>query len=152
MSVVVDERSRPAARDDLWHGGAPSRHPGDQLLPPAVTGLRRTSSQLSLRAGLRDIAYRADRVYLSADRELARIWAGQWISGDGRVGYGWLYRVEADVDLLEPDEDLLSLPGLSYQIPRATVSSVYTRAVAPNQPVFARTLQRVLNDLKQARD
>jgi len=123
VSVIAGGRGQPSTRNELWHGGAPGRRPGDQLLPPAVTGLQRTSSQLSMAEGLDDIAYRSDRIYLSTDRELARIWAGQWTDLDGRVGYGWLYRVEVDVDALEPDEDLLSLPGLSYQAPRATVSS-----------------------------
>lgn len=89
-------------------------------------------------AGLGDIAYRPDRVYLSADRELARIWgAGYWTNADGRVGYGWLYRVEVDVGSLEPDEDLLSLPGLSFQAPSATVSSVYSRG--RSQPAGVRS-------------
>lgn len=89
----------------------------------------------------------ADRVYLSTDRGLARIWAGQWTDGDGRVGDGWLYRVRVDVDALEPDEDVLSLPGLSYQALMAVGSSVYAR----HQPAFAHKLQRVLHDLEQAR-
>jgi len=138
-------------RSGLWHGGAPGRKPGEDLLPPSVTGLERTSAALSLQSGLGDIAHRRDRVYLTSDRELAKVWAGQWCNTVGQVGYGWLYRISADEDVLEPDDDLLSLPGLSFQAPRARVDSVYAKAVSPNQPGFARTLQRVLRDLESAK-
>lgn len=138
-------------RRDLWHGGAPGRKQGERLLPPAVTGLQRTSTSLSIAAGLDSIAHRRDRVYLTVDRELARVWAGQWISVEGRVGHGWLYRVSAEVELLEPDADLLSLPGLSFQAPEAVVDRVYERAVSPGQAAFRRTLERVIRDLERAK-
>lgn len=75
-------------RTDLWHGGAPGRAPSDLLLPSSVTGLRRTSAVLSVEAGQTGVAHRRDRLYLAADRELAKVWAGQWENSDGRVGYG----------------------------------------------------------------
>lgn len=138
-------------RTDLWHGGAPGRVPGDLLLPPSVTGLLRTSAVLSVEAGLSRVAHRRDRVYLAAGRELARVWAGQWENAGGRVGYGWLYRVSVDDLFLEPDEDLLSLPDVSFQAPEARVEKVYEKAVAPNQPAFRRTLQRTLAGLAAAK-
>lgn len=79
-------------RVDLWHGGAPGRRTGELLLSPSVTGLRRTSRDLSVSAGLGQIAYRVDLVYLTSDRDLTRVWAGQWTAGSGAAGYGWLYR------------------------------------------------------------
>lgn len=137
-------------RRDLWHGGAPGRKPGERLLPPAVTGLQRTSTSLSIAAGLGSIAHRNDRVYVTVDRDLARVWAGQWTNAEGRVGHGWLYRVSAKVELLEPDADLLSLPGLSFQAPEAVVDRVYERAVGPDQVKFRKTLERVLRNLERA--
>lgn len=151
-TVLVELRKESRSlRTDLWHGGAPGRRPGEALLPPSVTGLQRTSAVLSLQAGQRQIAHRSDRVYVTTSRDLARVWAGQWSNEEGRVGYGWLYRVRADHAQLEPDDDLLSLPGLSFQTPIAYVESVYARAVAPDQAAFRSTLERVLRDLEAAK-
>jgi hypothetical protein len=79
------------------------------------------------------------------------VWAGQWTATNGVVGYGWLYRIAAEEAVLEPDADLLSLPGQSFQAPAAIVISVYERAVAPDQPRFARKLQQVLAAHERAR-
>jgi hypothetical protein len=103
---------------------------------------------MSLEAGLGEIGQRDDRVYVTTDRELARAWAGVWTPDGVHHGGGSLYRVEATD--LEPDDDLLSLPGLSYQTPRAQVLAVYDAHVA-YKPKFASTLQRVLDDLASAK-
>ncbi len=147
----VDDTKTLMIRTDLWHGGAPGRAPSDLLLPPSVTGLRRTSAVLSVEAGQTGVAHRRDRLYLAADRELAKVWVGQWENSDGRVGYGWLYWVSVDELMLEPDDALLSLPGVSFQPPEAQVEKVYDKPVAPNQPSFRRILQRTLDDLAVAK-
>lgn len=90
-------------------------------------------------------------MYLAAERDLARVWAGQWTNPAGRVGYRWLYRVSVTEDLLEVDDDLQSLPGVSFQVPEARVEKVYEKAVSPNQPAFARILKRTLSDLEAAK-
>lgn len=61
---------------------------------------------------------------------------------------GSLYRVEAET--LEPDDDLLSLPGLSFQAPRARVLVVYDAHVAYH-PRFGRVLEKVLADHEAAK-
>lgn len=139
-------------RTDLWHGGAPGRKPGDLLLPPTETGLLCTNGVLSAEAGLAEISYRTDRVYLASSRELARVWAGQWTNPEGRVGYGWLYRVSVETAVLEPDDDLQSLPGVSYQAVSARVESIYEKAVAPDQPAFRRALEQSLRDHAAAKN
>ncbi|TFF04362.1 hypothetical protein [Cellulosimicrobium funkei] len=76
-----------------------------------------------------EIAQRDDRVYLTSDRELARAWAGLWTPDGEHFGNGSLYQVDAELAALEPDEDLLSLEGVSFQVPRAVVRVVYDAAV-----------------------
>lgn len=123
---------------------------GSLLLPPNATGLVRTSTTLSLSMGLGKIAHRRDRVYVTTDRDLARVWAGQWSTPE-QLGYGWLYRVSVPPDEIEPDEDLLSLPGLSFQVPSARVEAIYEKAVAPNQPRFKTKLEKVIGDLEHSK-
>lgn len=88
------------------------------------------------------IAQREDRVYVTSDRNLARAWAGIWTPDGVHHGGGALYQVEAED--LEPDEDLLSLGGLSFQVARARVLTVYDPHVA-YQAKFGRVLERVLS-------
>lgn len=141
----VEQRSTSAR---LWHGGAPGRRPGDWLLPPSETGIASTVRAMSIEAGMTEIGQRDDRVYLTSDRDLARAWAGIWTPDGVRHGGGSLYRVEAET--LEPDDDLLSLPDLSFQAPRARVLVVYDAHVA-YQPRFARVLEKVLVDHESAK-
>src|SRR5262245_49524336 len=126
----------------LWHGGAPGRRANDLLLPPIESGLTFTRRDISVEEGLSHIAQRDDRVYVTTDRTLARAWAGLW-TPDGRTyPGGTLYRVDATD--LEPDEDLLSLHGLSYQVPHATVIAVYDAHVPHDRVRQLAVLQRVL--------
>ena len=136
------------ARPQLWHGGAPGREEGEWLFPPDETGIPVTSRDLSVDAGLDQIAHRRDRVYLTTDRGLAKAWAGIWTPDGERHGGGTLYRVEAD--LLEPDEDLLSLPGVSFQAPRARVVRVYDPYVA-YPPRHLNVLKRILTQHARAK-
>ena len=141
----MEQRSRSAR---LWHGGAPGRRPGDWLLPPSETGIASTVRGMSIEAGMTEIGQRDDRVYVTCDRDLARAWAGIWTPDGVRHGGGSLYRVEAET--LEPDDDLLSLPGLSFQASRARVLVVYDAHVAYH-PRFGRVLEKVLADHEAAK-
>jgi hypothetical protein len=79
---------------------------------------------MTLEEGLTDIAQRHDLVYLTTDRDLARAYASTWTLDGGRYGGGSLYRVDPD-EPPQPDEDMLSSPGLSWQVPSATILHVY---------------------------
>jgi hypothetical protein len=126
----------------LWHGGAPGRRVGDLLLPPSQTGVISAVLQMSLEAGMADISQRPDRVYVTTDRHLAEAWAGVWTPDGAKHGGGALYRVEAED--LEPDEDLLSLTGVSFQTAQARVSAVYNAHV-PFHSKYAKVLQRMVD-------
>ena len=111
-----------ASKQRLWHGDAPGRAVGDQLAPPARPVFGATRLHQSTGQGQRDITHRLDRVYVTTDRHLALAYASTW-SPDGRRSRGGsLYLVESDE--LEPDEDLLSLPGVSFQTRSARVVAV----------------------------
>ena len=133
----------------LWHGGAPGRRPGDLLLPPDQTGGEYTRLRMALEEGQKEIAQRHDRVYLTTDKQLAWAFASMWTPDGTQHGGGALYRVEADV--LEPDEDLLSLEGVSYQSPQARIVAVYDAHVPFNQNKVAAVFQRVLEDHEAAK-
>jgi hypothetical protein len=60
---------------------------------------------------------------------LAQAFAAYWTREPNRKGGGCLYRVEFDDDLLEPDADFPSLPGLSYQAPRGRIVEVVQKGV-----------------------
>lgn len=97
-----------------------------------------------------EIAQRDDRVYLTSDRELARAWAGLWTPDGEHFGNGSLYQVDAELAVLEPDEDLLSLQGVSFQVPRAVVRVVYDAAV-PYSEKHLHVLETLLHRHKRAR-
>lgn len=116
----------------LWHGGAPGRAVGDYILPPTTTGVAFTRIESTMNAGVMDpIAQRRDRVYLTTELDLARVFASDWTQDGSESGYGWIYEVDVDESDLEPDEDLLSLPGVSFQCGSALVTRVWQREVKP---------------------
>lgn len=131
------------ARPRLWHGGAPGRQPGDLLLPPSETGLAYTRATMSAEKGFQgQIAQSSALVYVTTDRELARAYASGWSLDGLTLGGGSLYRVDADE--LEPDQDLLSLPGVSFQTAQARVLTVYDAYVPLDRVRSSRTFERVL--------
>lgn len=138
---------------DLWHGGAPGREPGDLLLPPTATGLRYTRADVASEEQVQDpILQRSDRVYVTTDRELAQVFAAEW-SIDGELhGGGWLYLVEVEEGVLEVDDDLASLPGVSFQAPSARVIRVWQRDVKSTPARSREVLARVLADWQAAKD
>lgn len=131
----------------LWHGGAPGRAVGDVLLPPSESGLEYTRLEMSREGGLDQIGQRLDRVYMTTDKSVAKAYASLWTPDGEKHGGGCLYVVEADD--LEPDDDLLSLPGF-FQAPRATVVTVYDPHVAYD-PKCGKVFDRVLADLAAAK-
>lgn len=104
---------------------------------------------MSIEEGQREIAQRHDRVYFTTDKQVAWAFASMWTPDGTRHGGGALYRVEADV--LEPDEDLLSLERVSYQSPEARVVAVYDAHVPFNQNKVTAVLQRVLKEHEAAK-
>lgn len=136
---------------ELWHGGAPGLNVGDRLLPPTATGLVRTRADQSAEAGLSQISQRRDRVYVTTDRELAKVFARQWFDGTRVRSHGWLYLVEVEQADLEDDDDLRSLPGVSYQAATGFVLAVKDRGVRDDPSASRRALERVLGAHAQAR-
>jgi hypothetical protein len=138
-----------ASAQRLWHGGAPGRQIGELLEPPAVTGLQYTRLHQSIEEGQREIAQRLDRVYVTADRHLALACASTWTPDGVRYRGGSLYLVESDV--LEPDEDLLSLPGVSFQTRSARVIGVAKARVPFDRERSSRKSNEVIARLERAK-
>jgi hypothetical protein len=121
----------------LWHGGAPGLRPGD-LIEPRPDGDTRhlvdgcPTCQAMARGETYEGGPRPDRVYVTADREYARLYA---------AGYprGGLYRVEAIGDLEETTG--VDDPVPSWAVPAARVLAVYD-AVVRLTPAEARRLAR----------
>ena len=108
----------------LWHGGVPGLRPGDLITPDPnrtehlVDGCPTCEAR---RAGtpLAEDDNDPTLVYVTTDREYARVYASGWPRGD-------LYRVEVDTPLPEPtDNDAAP----SWAVPAARVLAVYDRAV-----------------------
>lgn len=109
-----------------------------------MTGLQYTRRTKSLREGRTDIGQSHSFVYVTTDRDLAAAYASLWSLDGGPQGGGALYRVTvADTDM-EPDADLRSLPGVSFQAPSAQVLSVYNAHVQFDPVRSNRAIRRVL--------
>ena len=131
----------------LWHGGACGLRAGDPLLPPSET---KAFSRLtiSVEEGLTDIAQRLDRVYATTDRALGRAWASLFTPDGETFPGGALYRVELEDP--EPDADLRSSPGLSYEARRGRILVVYDGHV-PYDRKRLTYLQRLLAEHERRR-
>jgi hypothetical protein len=106
---------------ELYHGGAPGLKAGDELLPPVLTGFKRSNDVITGKAPRgRTRAYRRNLVYATSDRILAEAMAFEYTADTQRLGTGWLYRVEFDEVLIRADEDFPTL-GTSFQAPRGTI-------------------------------
>lgn len=110
-----------------FHGGVSGLYPGDRLLPPSQTGAR--ASRDFLPEAMREMAahVRTDRVFLTTELELARMYAGLHPDGDRRRG-GDLYRVVPEGPV-EPDPDWDGEPGVSVQVASARVVGIVKTGV-----------------------
>lgn len=105
-------------------------------------------------SGLGQIAQRTDKVYVTSDVKLARVYAGMWTNPTAKVpraGGGSVYQVEIEDGSLEPDEDLLSLPGVSFQAKSAAIVGVQYKSVPHNKGQFAKKLAEVLHQHSRAK-
>lgn len=107
----------------FWHGGAPGLTVGETVLP--LSQIKSGSLLSLLPAGYGANPSRADRVYVTSDREFARAYAARFsIKFPGANGAGALYRVEPrapfEVDL---DYDHVR-PRMSVQCGSALVTGV----------------------------
>ena len=130
-----------ARRVRLWHGGVAGLRPGDQLLPPAVTGAT-GMRQESIDAGFKRIATSESQVYVTTERSLARAIAAHWSARERGRGRGWVYRVDLEEFDLAIDDDLPRGPFISFQLPSARVAIVADSGVDSTDPRHARVLQR----------
>jgi hypothetical protein len=131
----------------LFHGGAPGLEDNGLILPPSKTGALSTTLQSTLNGGLTDIAQRPDKVYLTSDVKLARVYAGMWTDPTAkaqRAGGGSIYEVEVEDGSLAPDEDVKSMPGVSFQADSAVIVRVQHKHVPFNKEQFAKKLNDVL--------
>lgn len=118
----------------LWHGGVPGMKAGSTLLPPDLTGAQSLSEYRQMVGAGADVL-RTDRVFVAADREVARAYAALKPNGA-------LYEVRP-LGELEEDPDC-TVPGLSWQCRAAVVVSVVDPLVWLHSRPVARWF-RVLN-------
>lgn len=115
-----------------WHGGAPGRVVGDELLSrDDAARLLTTPTTHGLQAGYALGVTRPDRVYFTSDRNFARAYASRHQTGDRTTGVvyerGSLYRVEP-IGAVEEDQDF-SGRGVSWCAPKARVVAVEEKDV-----------------------
>ena len=109
----------------LWHGGVPGLRAGDLITAPLTDRTEHLIDGCPVcearRAGKPMSGDDADpaRVYVTTDREYARLYAAGWPRGD-------LYRVEA-VGEMVPTGDADAAP--SWAVESARVIAVYDRCV-----------------------
>lgn len=117
--MSAEENAEPTIR--YWHGGAPGRKVGDELLPPSRSKFAVTNKVLTGFAGRdRERAYRDDRVYATSDRKLAEVFAILYTQDRKRQGIGHVYEVELENP--EPDKDFLRTEFVhSYEARRGVI-------------------------------
>lgn len=110
-----------------WHGGIPGLRPGDLIQPVSVTGTTDhlvdgcpTCEARKATGRPEDGGPRSDRVYVTTNREYARLYAAGWPRGA-------LYRVEPLGELEETTGRDDPLP--SWAVPEARVLAVYDACV-----------------------
>lgn len=103
-----------------FHGGIPDLRPGDLILPPDKTGTDHRLSAYITDADRAPHARRTDVVYLTAARNVARVFAALYPDGA-------LYQVEP-CGPVEPDPDCLT-PEASWQCAAARVVAVVDAVV-----------------------
>lgn len=123
-----------------WHGGAPGLRPGDLITPPRgddrghlIDGCP-TCEARRRGAPLASDHAQPDRIYITTDREYARIYA---------AGYprGALYVVDPVGELLEETTGVDD-PVSSWAVPAATVRAVYDPVVTMTPAQVRRAVRR----------
>ena len=122
----------------LWHGGAPGLRVGDLIEPRAKDDQRHlvdgcpTCEAMKSHERPEGLA-KADRVYVTTDREYARIYA---------AGYprGGLYRVDPVGDMEETTG--IDDPAPSWAVPAACVVAVYDAVVVWTPKDTRRAMRR----------
>ena len=108
----------------FYHGGRGGLHPGRLLLPPTAQGIVGAPKRhLDYPLG----GYRADRVYLTSDVELARMYAAINPTGLPDRG-GDVYLVEPGPGMIEDDPDA-TRSGLSFCVRSARIVSVVATSI-----------------------
>jgi hypothetical protein len=121
----------------LWHGGVPDLQPGDLITPDPdrtshlVDGCP-TCEARKAGAPLAEDDNDPTLVYVTTDREYARLFAAGW-------PHGALYRVEVDTPLDAPAND----PAPSWGVPAARVLVVYDRRVTLSRSQL-RAIERIV--------
>ena len=152
VSVPTHGYPEPMSRLFLFHGGVPGLAVSESLLPPTITKTTSTTLQSSLEEGLTEIAQRPDKVYMTSRVNLARGYASAWINPDtGIEGGGWVYEVEVKDGTMEPDQDLLSSDGTSFQADSAVIIRIQDKGVASNPKRYAKEFRQVLNGHEAAK-
>ncbi|CAN7241386.1 hypothetical protein LJR078_001032 [Arthrobacter sp. LjRoot78] len=134
-----------------FHGGAPGLLEGGVILPPPVTGARSTTLESQVASGANKIAQRPDKVYLTTDVELARVYAELWTADETDVpGGGSVYQVVVEDGSMEPDQDLLSSEGLAFQSNSAVIQRIHDKKVVPNPKKISKKLSKVMRQHEKA--
>lgn len=118
-----------------YHGGRPGMGEGGELLPPGTTRHWAASELFPRRAPVR-----ADRVFITPDLNVARIYAALYPHAQER---GAVYEV-VPVGPLELDQDC-PIPGKSAMCERANI-----RSVIPMTRQVAEALRGMLGELATA--
>jgi hypothetical protein len=129
-----------------WHGGAPGLRPGDLIEPTTgtrhlVDGCKECEARRHGGTLMHDAGPRPDRVYLTRDRDYARIYAN---------GYprGALYTAEP-LGELEPTTGLDPVP--SFAATAARILSVYDPCVTMTLKEIRRSMRRYGVDENEVR-
>lgn len=128
-----------------FHGGAPDLLKGGIILPPAQTGVESTTLAAQVEACESEkIAQRTDKVYLTAHLDIARMYAALWTNPATEVaGGGSVYQVEVQDGSMEPDQDLLSSEGVSFQADSAVIIRLHDASIPYSEKKIQKTVKRV---------
>lgn len=113
-----------------YHGGFPGLRVGRHIEPPVTTGVKSLSDLETAPDDLRErvaAVHRKDRVYLTTDLDVARMFAGLAPYGCCHRG-GDVYEV-APVGAVEHDPDWMAEPGQSVAAARGRITAVIARGV-----------------------
>lgn len=131
--------SRPTTR--YWHGGAPDLRPGDLIEPRAHDDTRHLVDGCPICEARHNGEQRDDddndptRVYVTTDREYARLYAAGYPNGA-------LYQVEPIGEMVDRTGE--HDPAPSWGVPAARVRVVYDPCVRPTKGQIRRMQRRWL--------